>query len=82
MPSVPVDGRPQFSLADVAVRHAVFGVPLNSFQQISQDRFVSGPPPSPPLPAPTGGFSPLMAASAAPRPRSAASTIWPDLPAA
>jgi len=84
MPTVPVDGRPQLSLADVAVRHGVFGAPLSSFQQIAPDRFVTGPPPSPPLPAPSGsgGFSSLTAASTAPAGRpSAAAALWPNLPA-
>jgi hypothetical protein len=90
--SVPVDGRVQFSFADVAVANASLGrMPWDGIEQVGPDRYVvrgSWPTPRPtprPTPAPTPTrFSSAVAASqaapeAAPKSSAAASALWPNL---
>jgi hypothetical protein len=80
--SVPVDGRRQFSFADVAVANASLGrMPWDGIEQVGPDRYVVRG--SWPTPKPTPTFSSSVAASqVAPeaKPRTAASALWPNLP--
>jgi hypothetical protein len=87
--TVPVDGRRQFSFADVAVANASLGrMPWAGVEQVGPDRYVvanSWPTPRPtPRPTPTNsGFSSLTASQAppeaAPKSSAAARAIWPNL---
>jgi hypothetical protein len=82
--TVPTDGRPQFSFLDLALSNYVFGRPsLADVRQIGPDRFIL--PNAWPAPrASGGGFSSAVASTqAAPetKPRTAASALWPNLPA-
>jgi hypothetical protein len=80
--NVPVDGRPQFSLTDVAVNVGLGRARFDGFEQIAPDRYVvagSWPAPRPSQPT-SGAPSPLAASSPAPdRPKSPASALWPHL---
>jgi hypothetical protein len=75
----PAPGRRQFSFTDVALAHAMTGVGLGAFEQISPTAYVVRG--SWPKPTPTNSFSSAVAASSAPepKPRSPASILWPDM---
>jgi hypothetical protein len=82
MPPVPVDGRVQYSFADVAVANASLGrMPWAGVEQVGPDRYVVAG--SWPTPKPTPTFSSAVAAStpeAGPKSSAAARAIWPNLP--
>jgi hypothetical protein len=82
MPNVPIDGRPQFSLADVAVNVGLGRARFDGFEQIAPDRYVvAGSWPTPrPSPPTSGAPSPLVASSPAPKPKSPGQALWPHLP--
>jgi hypothetical protein len=81
--SVPVDGRRQFSFADVAVANASLGrMPWDGIEQVGPDAYVVRG--SWPTPKPTPAFSSAVAASTsapdtAPKSSAAARAIWPNL---
>jgi hypothetical protein len=78
---VPVDGRRQYSLTDVAVNVGM-GRP-GRFEQIGPDRYVlanSWPTPRPQPMATSGAPSPIEA-PAPNRPKTAGQALWPHLPA-
>jgi hypothetical protein len=80
---VPIDGRRQYSMVDMAIAHGVGGVPLERFEQISPTAWVVRG--SWPKPAPTQtSFSGAVAASqavpdAGPRSSAGALALWPNL---
>jgi hypothetical protein len=80
--SVPQDGRPQFSFASLALSNYLYGRPsLDEVQQIGPDRYIL-PNAWPPQPATNSNFSSSVAASTSapePKPRTAASALWPNL---
>jgi hypothetical protein len=80
MPTVPNDGRPQFSFTDIAVANAQRGrVPLTGFEQIGPDRYVvKGSWPTP-QPQTTGGAS-FPIEPEPERPKTPAQALWPNLP--
>jgi hypothetical protein len=82
MPTVPIDSRPQFSMLDVILANTKLGrPPFAGVEQVGPDRYVvAGSWPAAPA---RDSFSPLVAASAVPdsRPKTAASALWPNLPA-
>jgi hypothetical protein len=82
MPTIPLDGRAQYSMADVVVANVGSGrEPFAGVKQIGADRYVlanSWPAPVKGDPW-AGGFSPEAPVS---RPRTPASALWPDLPSA
>jgi hypothetical protein len=85
MPTVPVDGRAQYSFADVAVANASLGrMPWAGVEQVGPDRYVVANSWPTPKPTPTNNFSSLTAARAAEpaasRSSPGARAIWPDLP--
>jgi hypothetical protein len=78
----PAPGRRQYSFVDVALAHAMTGVGLGAFEQVSPSAYVvRGSWPTPP--ASNGGFSGAVAASAAepevPRSSAQARAIWPGM---
>jgi hypothetical protein len=82
--SVPQDGRPQFTLADVAVNVGLGRRTADAFEQISPSHYVlaNSWPAAKPSP---GGFSGAVVASQAapettPKSSAAARAIWPALP--
>jgi hypothetical protein len=80
MATVPIDGRPQFTFAGLAVANAAFGRPsLADVQQIGRDRYIL--PNAWPTPK-ASNFSSSVAASAVEpeAPKSPASALWPNLP--
>ena len=79
MPTVPNDGRPQFSFTDIAVANAQRGrVPLTGFEQIGPDRYVlAGSWPV----ARTVSTGPSFRPEPEPeRPKTPAQALWPNLP--
>ena len=84
--TAPIDGRRQYSFADMAVAHAISGVPLSRFEQVSPTAYVvknSWPQPPTTNRWDGGGFSGLAASQAVPEeaPRSSAGALalWPNL---
>jgi hypothetical protein len=83
--SVPVDGRPQYSFATVAVANASLGrMPWAGVEQVGPDRYVVAGSWPTPKPTPTNSFSSAVAATqavpeAAPKSSVAARAIWPNL---
>jgi hypothetical protein len=84
MPSVPVDGRRQYSMADVVVANVSLGrMPFAGVEEVFPGRYVvAGSWPKPTSPG-GSGFSGLAAAEAepaeAPRSSAAARSLWPQL---
>ena len=85
MATVPVDGRPQFSLVDVAINVGLGRRAFAGFEQIGPDRYVlAGSFPAPkasdygatPI-SPREGWASSPAPDAAPR--SAGAALWPNL---
>jgi hypothetical protein len=80
MPTIPTDGRPQFSGLDVALFNAARGqMPLAGMSQIGPDRYVLAGTFPRPSPTPRA-FSPAVAATADAGPMTPARALWPDLP--
>jgi hypothetical protein len=80
MMTVPHDSTPMYSTLDVVLFNQGRGrMPLEGFQEsIYPGQYVaSSPPPRPPLPQSGGSFSSAVAATAPPK--TAASTLWPNL---
>jgi hypothetical protein len=82
--TAPADGRRQYSFTDIAMAHAVTGVGLGAFQQISPSAYVvRGSWPKPPTN--NSSFSSSVAASVSRGPEaeavsgSAARSLWPNL---
>jgi hypothetical protein len=79
----PAPGRKQYSFTDIAIAHAMTGVPLSAFEQLSPTAYaVRGAWPKPPTT--NSNFSSAVAASqAVPETASkssvAARSIWPNL---
>jgi hypothetical protein len=80
---VPVDGRRQYSFAEMAVAHGVGGVPLERFEQISPTAYVvrgSWPKPAPTQTSFSGTSAESNPAPEGPRSSAGARSIWPALP--
>jgi hypothetical protein len=84
MPTVPVDGRAQYSFATVAIANASLGrMPWAGVEQVGPDRYVVAGSWPTPKPTPANSFSSAVAASSAPettKPRSPGRALWPHLP--
>ena len=85
MPTVPIDGRPQFSTLDVTLANVSLGrSPLHGVQQIGPDRYVLAG--SWPTPIKANGFSGPVASEGEgasspdfPKPRTPGRALWPNL---
>jgi hypothetical protein len=81
MPTVPNDGRPQFSLTDISVANAKLGrMPLTGFEQVGPDAFVVAG--SYPAPTPADPWSSPARLNPSPpdRPKTPGQALWPNLP--
>jgi hypothetical protein len=84
MPTVPKDGRPQFSFLDLAVANYLHGRPsLDEVQQIGPDRYIL-PNAWPKAPMPSGPAGPVIPSAPstdqeAPQSAPAGRAIWPNL---
>jgi hypothetical protein len=84
--TIPVDGRRQYSLADVAMANASLGrMPLTGVEQVGPDRYViAGSWPQPPTTNRWSGGGGGMSSrpvepEAAPRSSASARAVWPNL---
>ena len=87
MPTVPIDGRRQFSTTDVILGNVSLGrAPFAGVEQIGPDRYVlanSWPTPrasgysATPI-SPSGGWA--SSPAPAPKPMTPARALWPNLP--
>jgi hypothetical protein len=81
MPSVPVDGRPQFTTIGLALSSVTGGPGLGDVQQIlpGMDRYVVTNAWPKPRPTPSGAVA-ASAAATEKRPMTPGRAIWPNLP--
>jgi hypothetical protein len=79
--TVPIDGRPQFSLADVAVNVGMGRRSFDAFEQVGPDRYVLAGQWPKPAPTPSGAIAASAAATEA-KPMTPARALWPNLPTA
>jgi hypothetical protein len=80
MPSVPLDGRRQFSTTDVLLANVSLGrSPLAGVEQVGPDRYVLAG--SFPTPRPVSIGPSTFVAEEPARPKTAGQLLWPHLPA-